>query len=227
MSEFLCIGHRGAKGHAPENTVRSVRRAIELGADGVEVDVFFVDGQLVVIHDEKLERTTSGRGVLSAHSFEFLRKLDAGEGEKIPTLNEVLDAIDQRAFINIELKGPRTAEPVVALVDRYIAERGWRFSDFIISSFNHAELRRVPGDRLRIGVLFRRPPARYAKIAAELRAFSVHPELRYTTPGFVSDAHRRGLKVFVYTVNAIADIERMRAMGVDGVFTDFPERVKK
>lgn len=227
MSEFLCIGHRGAKGHAPENTLLSIRRAIELGADGVEIDVFYVDGQLVVIHDEKLERTTSGRGLVSAQSFEFLRKLDAGDGEKIPTLNEVLDTVDRRVFVNIELKGPRTAEPVVALVDRYIAERGWRPSDFIISSFDHEELSLVPGDRLRLGVLFRRPPPNYAKIAADLRAYSVHPELRHTTRDFVADAHAHGLKVFVYTVNSPGDIERMRAIGVDGVFTDFPERVKK
>jgi glycerophosphoryl diester phosphodiesterase len=227
MSNFLSIGHRGARGHEPENTLRSVRRALELGADGIEIDVFCVEEQVVVIHDETLERTTNGRGVVTQQSFEYLRSLDAGAGEKIPTLEEVLDEVDRRAFVNIELKALGSAGPVVEVVDRYIEQRGWNASDFIISSFDHDELRAVPGEQLRIGLLFERPSSAYAALARELRAYSVHVELRHTTRDFVANAHSNGLKVFVYTVNAIADIERMRTWGVDGVFTDFPERVNK
>src|SRR2546428_297275 len=140
---FLCIGHRGARGHEPENTVRSVRRAIELGADGVEIDVYFVDGELVVIHDAKLERTTNGRGRVMRKSFAFLRSLDAGKGERIPTLREIFDAVDRRAFVNVELKGRNTAEPVQSLIEEYVAARGWRFEDFIVSSFHRRELARI------------------------------------------------------------------------------------
>src|SRR5947208_10529090 len=86
MSGLLCIGHRGACGHEPENTLRSIRRALELGAQGVEIDVRFVDGELVVFHDARLERTTNGRGQLARKSFADLRALDAGLGERIPTL---------------------------------------------------------------------------------------------------------------------------------------------
>src|SRR5579884_3789243 len=91
---FLCIGHRGARGHEPENTVRSVRRALELGADGIEIDVYFVDGELIVIHDPTLDRTTNGRGRIVRKTFAQLRSLDAGKGERIPTLREIFETVD-------------------------------------------------------------------------------------------------------------------------------------
>ncbi|HWB60056.1 MAG TPA: glycerophosphodiester phosphodiesterase family protein, partial [Chthoniobacteraceae bacterium] len=89
MRNFLCIGHRGAKGLEPENTLRSIRRALDLGVDGVEIDAWFVDGEVIVIHDDTLERTTNGHGLVQEQTFDYLRSLDAGKGEKIPTLREV------------------------------------------------------------------------------------------------------------------------------------------
>jgi len=109
---LFCFGHRGARGHEPENTLRSVRKALELGADGIEVDVYFVDGRLMVIHDDTLNRTTNGKGPVAGRTFAELRALDAGKGERIPTLAEVFDAVNHRAVINMELKGPGTAAPV-------------------------------------------------------------------------------------------------------------------
>ena len=106
---FLCIGHRGAMGHAPENTLLSLKKALEMGAPCVEVDVYFVDGHLLVFHDDRLERTTNGFGYLADHDFEYLRSLDAGEGERIPTLREVFETVGLKAGVNIELKGPGTA----------------------------------------------------------------------------------------------------------------------
>ena len=123
---FLSIGHRGARGHEPENTLRSVRRALALSAHGVEIDVWFVDGELIVIHDAKLERTTNGHGYVSRKTFAQLRALDAGEGERIPTLREVFETVDRRAVIHIELKGRRTAGPVRALIAEFVDRRGWR-----------------------------------------------------------------------------------------------------
>src|SRR6056297_2287931 len=102
----LKIGHRGAMGYEPENTLRSFKKAIELNVDMVELDVYVCSsGELVVIHDDKVDKTTNGKGYVSEKSFDELRKLDAGMGEKIPTLQEVLDLIDKRAKVNIELKG--------------------------------------------------------------------------------------------------------------------------
>ena len=225
MSQFLCIGHRGACGHEPENTLRSVRRALELGAHGIEIDVYFVDGEIIVIHDAKLGRTTNGKGYVARKSFAWLRTLDAGKGERIPTLREVFETVNRRAFINIELKGRRTAEPVARLIGEFVAKRGWRYEDFLVSSFNRRELRSVGDLRIPIGLLLTRPSRLYALSARRVRASAVNPAARYVTARFIEDAHRRGLRVFAYTVNAPAEIARLRRIGADGVFTDFPERV--
>ena len=221
----ICIGHRGACGHEPENTLRSVRRALELGAHGIEIDVYFVDGEVVVIHDARLDRTTNGRGYLARKSFAFLRTLDAGKGERIPTLREVFATVNRRAFINIELKGKRTAEPVSALIREHVEQHGWCYGDFLVSSFNRRELRAIDNPRIPIALLLTRPTRLYALSARRVRASAVNPAARYVSARFVEDAHRRGLRVYAYTVNAPAEIERLRRAGVDGVFSDFPERV--
>jgi glycerophosphoryl diester phosphodiesterase len=224
--KLFCFGHRGARGHEPENTVRSVRRALELGADGVEVDVYFADGKLVVIHDDTLERTTNGRGRVMKKSFAYLRSLDAGLGEKIPTLEEIFDAVNRRAIVNVELKGPHTDAPVAALIGEYVKQYGWKLDDFLVSSFDHAQLREAKQlcPEIHIGALIEKTPRDLAKFAEEMGACSLHASKRCVTPKLVADAHRRGLKVFVYTVNEPKEIAAMRALGVDGVFSDFPER---
>ena len=222
---MICIGHRGACGHEPENTLRSVRRALELGAQGIEVDVYFVDGELVVFHDAKLDRTTNGKGALSRKSFEFLRTLDAGQGECIPTLREVFEEVGQRAFINVELKGTRTAKPVSALVHEYVTRHHWRYEDFMVSAFNRSELRAVTDPQIPIALLLTKPTRLYGLSAQRVRASAVNPAARFVTKKFVENAHKRGLRVFPYTVNTPAEIARLRHLGVDGVFTDFPERV--
>jgi glycerophosphoryl diester phosphodiesterase len=222
--EFLCIGHRGARGHEPENTLRSVRRALELGARGIEIDVWLADGELMVIHDAKLDRTTNGHGYVSRKSLAYLQSLDAGHGERIPTLREIFEAVGRRALINIELKGRRTAGPVTALIREFVTRHGWHYEDFLVSSFNRRELRAIDDPRVRIGLLLARPTRLYALSARRVKACAVNPAFQYITAKFVADAHRRGLLVFPYTVNAAGDIERMRRMGVDGVFTDYPER---
>jgi glycerophosphoryl diester phosphodiesterase len=227
---MLCIGHRGACGHEPENTLRSIRRALEMGVDGIEIDVQRVEDELVVFHDSKLNRTTNGRGYLRRQTFAYVRSLDAGAGERIPTLREVTDEIAARAFLNIELKGKGTARPVAELVGNLIAHQGWTPQHFIVSSFLRKELRefRVAADpRIPVGVLLARPTRFWLRTARLLRASAVHPPLQFTGARLVEKAHRHGLKVYVYTVNTAAAAERMRKIGVDGVFTDFPELVRE
>ena len=225
--KLFCFGHRGARGHEPENTVRSVRRALELGADGVEVDVHLADGQLVVIHDDTLNRTTNGHGRVTKKSFDYLRSLDAGAGERIPTLAEIFDAVNRRAVINVELKGPHTAAPVAALIAEYVNRRGWSYDDFLVSSFDHARIREAKQfcPEIRIGALIEKTPRGLAKFAEALGAWSLHASRRCVTPKLVADAHQRRLKIFVFTINQPGEIARMKMLGVDGVFSDFPERV--
>lgn len=223
---MLCIGHRGAMGYAPENTLASIDKALALGAPWVEIDVYHVDGHLMVIHDDRLERTTNGQGYVTAQTYAYLRSLDAGAGQRIPTLEEVFDRVDRRAGINIELKGPGTAAPVVEFIAGRLAQ-GWSREQILISSFNHPELQRAKtlDPSLRIGALIVGLPLRKAAFGSELHAYSVHPSLEFIDQDFVDDAHARGLKVFVFTVDEAEDIARMEILGIDGVFTNYPDRV--
>jgi glycerophosphoryl diester phosphodiesterase len=225
--ELFCFGHRGACGHEPENTLRSVRRALELGADGVEVDVHWADGQLVVIHDDTLDRTTNGHGRVADKSFSHLRSLNAGLAERIPTLAEVFETVRRRAVINIELKGPGTAAPVVALMAEFVNHRGWRPDDFLVSSFDHAQIRAVSqlNPQILTGVLIAKVPPHLEKLLEQLHPWSLHVSKRCVSEKLVLAAHARGLRIFVYTVNEPAEIARMKALAVDGVFSDFPERI--
>jgi glycerophosphoryl diester phosphodiesterase len=213
-------------GHEPENTLLSIEKAIDLGASWVEVDVYFVDDHLVVFHDDQLARTTNGTGYIGEKSFAYLRTLDAGKGQKIPTLEEVIAAVEGRAALNIELKGFGTAAPTVRLI-RERLEHGWSYEDLLVSSFIHRELLHVKrlDPRLRTGALIVGLPVDNAAFAERLNCYSVHPSVFFIDQDFVDDAHTRGLKVFVINVNEPDDIKRMEALGVDGVFTDYPERV--
>ena len=223
---LLCIGHRGAAGHAPENTLASMRKALEFGVHWIELDVYALDGELVVFHDDRLERCTNGSGNIGDHSFSSLRALDAGDGEQIPTLGEVFELVAGRAGLNIELKDAAAVGPVVSFVQDAIAT-GWAIEKIIISSDDRRQLEEVKqlDSSLRIGVVMDSRHDDNAASAEQLDAYSVHPSLNFVDREFVDDAHARGLQVYVFTVNDPDDIARMVEMGVDGVFTDYPERV--
>lgn len=225
--EFFCFGHRGAGGHEPENTVRSVKQALELGANGIEVDVRLADGYLVVIHDETLNRTTSGTGRVADQTFAYLRSLDAGRGERIPTLAEIFDVVNRRAVINVELKGPGAAVPLVRLIEHYVETKGWRYKEYLVSAFDHSQIETVKQlqPKIRTGALIEKAPPELTWFAERLGVWSLHPGKRCVTSKLVADAHRRGLKVFVFTVNQPSEVAAMVAHGVDGVFTDYPDRV--
>jgi glycerophosphoryl diester phosphodiesterase len=223
MTDMICLGHRGASGYAPENTLAAFTLAVEMGCSWVELDVYAVEGELLVIHDETLKRTTNGKGRVMDTSLTTLRTLDAGAGQQIPTLGEVIEIIDHRAGINVELKGKDTAAPVSALLARY-EDLGWDKDEFLISSFDHTELARAH-TRYRRGALFYKTGVNYVQRTRELGAFAINLAIKLVTPELVKAAHAEGLQVYVYTVNEVADIERMRALGVDGVFSNYPDRV--
>ena len=140
---IIKVGHRGAMGYEPENTLRSFKKALELGVDMIEFDVYVCkSGELVVIQDDTLERTTNGKGLVIEKTLAELKELDAGKEEKIPTLEEIMDLADKKVKINIELKGDNTAKPVLNMIEKYVDEKGWKYDDFLVSSFNHNELKK-------------------------------------------------------------------------------------
>lgn len=220
------IAHRGASGLAPENTLKAIRLALTLGAQAIEIDVQRADGELWVFHDRRLERCTDGSGVLTAQSRAYLAGLDAGEGEPIPTLWQVMEAIAGKAELHIELKGAQTADEVARLTLRAEAELGFTPAHWVVSSFHHPELARFAALRpeIRLGALIATIPLTLAAFAAELGAWSLNCDLDFVDEALVMDAHRRGLKVLVYTVDHTADLTALAAMGVDGIFTNRPDR---
>ncbi|MBI5618944.1 MAG: glycerophosphodiester phosphodiesterase [Gammaproteobacteria bacterium] len=223
---MLVFAHRGASAAAPENTLRAIRRAIDMGADWIEIDVQQVQNTLVVFHDDTLERTTNGRGPLAARTLTELRSLDAGDGERIPLLSEVLDLIDARVGLNIELKGPDVAAPVVALVRGLLQRRpAWR-ERLLLSSFDVAQTEHAACDRdgWKLGILFEERADAAMERAIALGADSLHVSREMLSPALLSAAHRAGLAVYVYTVNTAEDLARCLALGVDGVFSDVPDR---
>ena len=224
--DFTVIGHRGARGHAPENTLLGIDTGIRLGAHWVEIDVQHHDGELWLLHDLTLDRTTNGRGLLTAHRAADLRKLDAGQGEIIPTLPEALDLIEQRVGLNIELKTWNgCAAAVAACLRDYLAE-GWPANRLMVSSFHLPELwefrQLLP--EVPVAVLYCGVPLDWAGVAVELGARCLNLSDEFVDEKLLADAHARDLRVNVYTVNAPEELRRMHTLGVDGVFTDYPER---
>ena len=220
---FLIIGHRGAAGLEPENTLRSFARAIEIGVDAVELDVYCVDGKLVVIHDDTLERTTNGRGEVMAASFEALRRLDAGAGEHIPTLDEVLELVAGKVTVNVELKGEDTALPVANCVTAHAT------TDMLVSSFDHRELARfrAAAPAARVAPLFHKESARMFQIAESLQAWSVNVSVKLATAQRLRSIADHGYRSLVYTVNDPAVAGRLQSDGAGGIFTDFPDRMQR
>ncbi|OGN03826.1 MAG: hypothetical protein A2655_01015 [Candidatus Yanofskybacteria bacterium RIFCSPHIGHO2_01_FULL_43_42] len=226
-NKFLKIGHRGAMGYEPENTLGSFQTAIKLGVDMIELDVHLCkSGELVVIHNEKVDRTTNGKGFIADMTLAELKKLDAGRGQLIPTLEEVLDEVNRRVSVNIELKGIGTAMPVAGLIDKYVSG-GWDRNLFLVSSFNVSELKdfREKDGKSRIGIIFDKKSGDLFGLVDKLGAYSIHPNTKLVTPDLIEEAHKKGLRVFVWTVNFPDDIRRLIKIGVDGIFSDFPDRL--
>lgn len=224
---MIRIGHRGAMGYAPENTLLSFEKAIPL-CDMVELDVYVCKtGEVIVFHDIYLDRCTNGSGYVFDKTFDELRALDAGQGQQIPTLQEVLDLVDNRVKVNIELKGNDTAAPVHKILQPYLASKKYQPEDFVISSFNHPELLifHSLASAIPLGCLISCIPADLAAIGASVHATYLNVCGEFISEALVQDAHRRGLKVLVWTINQPADIAHMKSLDVDGIFSNYPDRI--
>ncbi|MDA1075355.1 MAG: glycerophosphodiester phosphodiesterase family protein [Proteobacteria bacterium] len=218
----LIIGHRGAAGLVPENTLPSFLKAASYGVDAIELDVYWVHDRLWVIHDDTLDRTTNGRGRLADHSVSQILALDAGAGARIPTLEEVLDQLPRDIGINVELKGPGTAQPVCNALSAYPDH------DFLISSFDHAELGEFcavkGGKKHRVAPLFGRWKNDACKTAAGFDAWSGNLSAKAATDERLQEIQVAGFKSLVYTVNDVQVGGRLFEAGASGLFTDYPDR---
>ncbi len=226
--DLLKIGHRGAKGHLAENTLESIQKALHFEVDAIEIDVHRCKtGELIVIHDFTLDRTTNGSGEVAKKSLKEIKSLNVEDQFKAPLLTEVLDLIEGKCTINIELKGLNTATATAEIIKKYISEKRWNYKDFIVSSFQKNELfqMRKLDENIALGILSKASVTEAIELGKLLNASAIHPSLGIITRDNVKASHEAGFKVNVWTVNEPEDIQRMREFGVDGIISDFPDRL--
>jgi len=227
----LVIAHRGASGERPENTLSAYELAVAQGADMIEIDLHrSADGETVITHDADLVGL-GGKGEVAETPVAVIRSLDAGGGEVVPTLDEVLDGFGSRIPFNLELKrGRRSLYADLVEVALEAVERRGLLERTLFSSFDDpvlAELRdRSPRARLALLISPRsaqRPLERAHAVGAE----AINPWRSQATAAFIDAAHRSGLAVHVYTVDAETELRRLIDAGVDGIFTNFPARLRR
>lgn len=228
MNKILKFGHRGAIGYLAENTLASIQKAMDLGVDGIEIDVHLCQtGELVVFHDFTLERMTEGIGAIAMKSLEELKALMINDQFKIPTLLEVLDLVDKKCLLNIELKGERTAFEACKSIQLYTETKGWEFADFIVSSFNHNELKTVfnINKNIPLAVLTESNIDEAIHFAETIMTKAIHPNYQLLTKDKVNELQNLGYKVNTWTVNEPEAIALMKSYEVDGIISDFPDRL--
>lgn len=231
---MLLIGHRGAAICAPENTLISFEMALEMGCKGIELDVQMTkDGEFVVIHDYSVDRTTNGSGYVSELTYKEIRQLDAGSwfglefaGQKIPSLEEVLNIMPPDALVNIELKKELHEENHMEGKLVQLLRRSNAIENVVVSSFDHMSIKKVKelDPEVKTGLLL------YSNLLDvfsyleqhQLDVYSIHQTEEFITDKFVQEAHDRGYKVYAYTVNAVRAFKKCLDVNVDGVITDDP-----
>ena len=216
------IGHRGACGYAAENSIASFQKALDLGVDALELDVHCsADGTVMVIHDATLDRTTNSHGLVQTKTSIELKTMG------IPTLLEVIDLVRRRVIINIEFKSKEAMLPTLSLLNQRISEGKNSGSDFLLSSFDWDILAEIAAMNLGfpLGVLYEDLQKDPIAFAQNIRAYSLHPDYKLLTFETVKSIQQKGFKIYPWTVNALEDIERLKSWQVDGIISDFPDRL--
>ena len=245
---FKVVAHRGASGYAPENTLVSFEKGIALGADMVELDVHLTaDDSVVVMHDHDVNRTTDGKGAISGMTFAELRQLDAGgwfdkkfSGQRVPTLSEVLQLVNGRVKVLIELKWPANGlytglvEKTVKVIREHHAE-SWVILQSFETSYLEEAARKAPdieqqqlvfGKSGLIPFYFERTP-KFGQFIPQKEATSVNIYYLYATRGLINDMHAKGKTVYAFTPNNEEDMIKLLALGADGIITNYPDRALK
>jgi glycerophosphoryl diester phosphodiesterase len=239
MKKSLNIAHRGFSGKFPENTMRAFAEAVAAGCDGIETDLHMTkDGVLVLCHDETIDRTTDGTGYIVEYNYSDLCKFDAGlkcgkefANEKIPSLDELLEfMIGKDLLINLELKNniinyKDMEEKVVEKIYEYKLEKS-----VILSSFNHYSMVKAKevDCKIKTGLLYAASLYNVHEYAEELNADAVHPYYPSVfDENIVKNIHEKGIVINAYTVNEEADMKRLISLGIDGIITNYPDKLKK
>jgi glycerophosphoryl diester phosphodiesterase len=206
----------------------SIQKSIDLGADGIELDVHLShDGEIMVIHDETIDRTTNGKGFVNKFSFQELKSFRIQKEQQIPELSEVFDLVNQRCFMNVELKGKETAKSVIELINHYVSKKNWNYDQFLISSFDWKMLEEVRflNPKIQIGVLTGHSIEQALDFAKKVKAFSIHPKYGLVSKENVVLMQESGFEIYPWTVNAVAAIQKIKSFDVNGIISDFPDKI--
>lgn len=224
---LTCIAHRGGSG--PENSLEAIRSSLTLGVDAIEIDLWFLQGELWVTHDRRLGRQLAGRGQLLEQSRDTLESLRLENGEPIPKLSQVLELVGDRVMLNIEIKGPACAQALARCLQEHCQAGSQGLEQYLVSSFDHPQLYQMLKllPEVKRGALVAGIPLDYAGCCDELQVYSLNSDIDFVNAKLVEDAHKRGLKSWVYTANHRDDWQRLSQMGVDGVFTDVPAELQR
>ncbi|SRR6266496_745386 len=225
---MLIMGHRGAAGLAPENTIASIAEGLAVKADFIEFDVRQTkDGHIVLVHDRHTGRVAHKRLTVRKSGIKELETLEMKHGYAIPTLEEAVELIGKKAKINIEIKSPECVPQVVALIQAYV-KKGYPYAHFLVSSFSPAVLRaaykidkKIPYSLLQIW------PVRFRWLrSVKLSAVGFY-HISALTPFIVALAKRRGLYTYAYTVNSFEEAKRLKRLGIDGIVTNYPDKFEE
>jgi glycerophosphoryl diester phosphodiesterase len=220
---MLKIGHRGAAGHSPENTIESFLKAFELGANGIELDVHLTaDGEVVVIHDPTVDRTIkNAAGFINDFTITECKKIG------IPTLVEVFHILPENAFLNIEIKDAKATKVVAKEIEKFVRLNEISYENVLVSSFNCNVLNEMIAlnSNINIGVLVENNLEEAFAFAQQINAYSIHPNYKLLTKEIVDRLINNKLKIFTWTVNSPDDITFVKNIGVHAIISDYPERL--
>ena len=226
----LRIGHRGSKGYIAENTLESINHAILLGVDGIEIDIFkCLSGELVLSHENNLKRLTGKSAQLEKLTLNELKKFLVVGKYKIPTLTDVLTIIKTPLFVNIELKGLNIAQATSKIISDISTSTSWSLEHFIVSSFNWDELElfRSIDKNTPVGVLVSKSMSinEAIEFGKKINAQAIHPNFKLLNDKTVKKIKNNGFKIYTWTVNDEDDISFMKKLKVDGIISDYPDRI--
>ena len=211
------IAHRGASFLEPENTLKAIERAVKMGADFVEVDVrMSKDNKLVIMHDPDINRTTDGHGLVKDYTVQELKNFDAGAGETIPTLDEIIACVKDRIGLVIEIKEPRTEGKILKKIDENNLE------NVILTSFYHKSIKnaRKMNPSVDAGIIFTGQPVDVKQMASNACANVIFPSYRYMNEDMVKQAKNNGTSIYPWTIDDPEIFKKFVKMGVDGIVTN-------
>lgn len=238
MNSTKILAHRGASAYAPENTMAAFKKAIEMKADGIELDVHLCkDAHLIVIHDEEVDRTTNGKGKIKDFTLDQLKILDAGSWfseqykyEKIPTLEQVLEIIKPTSlYLNIEIKAGYRVYAGIEEKLLYTIEKYHMLNRVIVSSFDHYSLVKIKdlNSKVKTGMLYEASLYEPWQYAESIKVDALHPNYSTLTKDFIEKAYSNKLEINTYTVNDEEDINTLVMNKVSSIITNYPDKAKR